>query len=227
MQLFSQQSSMYQNFWKGPDKSQERPWNHLPFHTHRIWIKSTFAVGLTFALPRGPCEIWHPSCFCGFGRWYGNEIYENVADYARTATRELMGCFVACRKPRVEGIMIVPHTIEPRIDTQSCLKMVRKVLRSRTRPSIPWIPWEYAHGKSVICRPPGKIPMSTHVEYTERGMDMFVTEQDVTDVHELRPVLTAHRVINNCPQPSYRDWRNAYFDVAFKQTYTKGRGHEP
>jgi succinyl-CoA:acetate CoA-transferase len=67
------------------------------------------------------------------------------------------------------------------------------------------------------------VPMVSHVDIPEHGVDVIVTEQGVADVRGLTPKERAGRIIDVCAHPAYRPLLKDYFERAKKS----GGGHEP
>ena len=67
------------------------------------------------------------------------------------------------------------------------------------------------------------VPMVSHVDISEHGVDVIVTEQGVADLRGLTPKERAERIINDCAHPEYRPILRDYFEKAKKH----GGGHEP
>ena len=65
--------------------------------------------------------------------------------------------------------------------------------------------------------------MVSHVDISEHGVDVIVTEQGVADLRGLTPKERAERIINDCAHPEYRPILRDYFEKAKKH----GGGHEP
>jgi succinyl-CoA:acetate CoA-transferase len=58
------------------------------------------------------------------------------------------------------------------------------------------------------------VPMVSHVDHTEHDVDVLVTEQGLADLRGLAPRDRAHRIIQSCAHPSFRDQLRDYFDRA-------------
>lgn len=67
------------------------------------------------------------------------------------------------------------------------------------------------------------VPMSTHVDIPEHGVDVIVTEQGVADLRGLIPKERAERIIQSCAHPVYRPILQDYFQRAVRE----GGAHEP
>jgi len=67
------------------------------------------------------------------------------------------------------------------------------------------------------------VPMSTHVDIPEHGVDVIVTEQGVADLRGLTPKERAERIIQSCAHPLYRPILQDYFQRAVRE----GGAHEP
>lgn len=76
-----------------------------------------------------------------------------------------------------------------------------------------------ARGGKISCI----VPMTTHVDIPEHGVDVIVTEQGVADLRGLTPKERAERIISCCAHPDYRPLLQDYFQRAVKE----GGGHEP
>ncbi|MDE5800045.1 MAG: succinate CoA transferase [Paramuribaculum sp.] len=48
------------------------------------------------------------------------------------------------------------------------------------------------------------VPMVSHVDHTEHSVDVLITDQGVADLRGLDPVQRAHKIIENCVHPSYK-----------------------
>lgn len=49
------------------------------------------------------------------------------------------------------------------------------------------------------------VPMVSHVDHTEHSVDVLITDQGVADLRGLDPVQRAHKIIENCVHPSYKE----------------------
>jgi succinyl-CoA:acetate CoA-transferase len=67
------------------------------------------------------------------------------------------------------------------------------------------------------------VPMATHVDVPEHGVDILVTEQGLADLRGLTPMERAARIIDRCAHPDYKKSLRRYFDRAVE----RGGGHEP
>ena len=67
------------------------------------------------------------------------------------------------------------------------------------------------------------VPMTTHVDIPEHGVDVIVTEQGLADLRGLTPKERAERIIRSCAHPVYQPLLLDYFQRAVKE----GGGHEP
>lgn len=76
-----------------------------------------------------------------------------------------------------------------------------------------------ARGGNISCI----VPMSTHVDVPEHGVDILVTEQGVADLRGLTPKERAERIIHSC---AHSDYRSILWDY-FKRAEKAGGGHEP
>ena len=67
------------------------------------------------------------------------------------------------------------------------------------------------------------VPMASHVDIPEHGVDVIITEQGAADLRGLTPRERAERIIQSCAHPAYRPILQDYFERAVR----KGGGHEP
>jgi succinyl-CoA:acetate CoA-transferase len=67
------------------------------------------------------------------------------------------------------------------------------------------------------------VPMVTHVDIPEHGVDIVVTEQGLADLRGLTPKERAENMIERCAHASYRGLLRQYFEEAKE----RGGGHEP
>lgn len=67
------------------------------------------------------------------------------------------------------------------------------------------------------------VPMVSHVDLPEHGVNVVVTEQGLADLRGLSPKERAGRIIDCCAHPAYRPLLRDYFERAKKH----GGGHEP
>lgn len=67
------------------------------------------------------------------------------------------------------------------------------------------------------------VPMVSHVDIPEHGVDIIVTEQGMADLRGLVPKERAERIINCCAHPMYKPLLRDYLRRAKKN----GGGHEP
>jgi len=58
------------------------------------------------------------------------------------------------------------------------------------------------------------VPMATHVDHNEHSVQVVVTDQGLADLRGLGPTDRAHKIINNCAHPAYRDYLNNYLKRA-------------
>jgi succinyl-CoA:acetate CoA-transferase len=58
------------------------------------------------------------------------------------------------------------------------------------------------------------VPRVSHVDHTEHEVDVLVTEHGGADLRALEPFERAHRIIENCADPKFRDSLNAYVEKA-------------
>ncbi len=76
-----------------------------------------------------------------------------------------------------------------------------------------------ARGGNISCI----VPMTTHVDIPEHGVDVIVTEQGVADLRGLTPIERAEIMIPSCAHPLYRPILQDYFQRAVRE----GGAHEP
>jgi succinyl-CoA:acetate CoA-transferase len=67
------------------------------------------------------------------------------------------------------------------------------------------------------------VPMTSHVDIPEHGVDVLVTEQGVADLRGLAPRERAEKIIQTCAHPDFRPLLQDYFRRAARE----GGGHEP
>ena len=67
------------------------------------------------------------------------------------------------------------------------------------------------------------VPMASHVDIPEHGVDVIITEQGAADLRGLTPRERAKRIIQSCVHPAYRPILQDYFERAVRE----GGGHEP
>jgi succinyl-CoA:acetate CoA-transferase len=67
------------------------------------------------------------------------------------------------------------------------------------------------------------VPMVSHVDIPEHGVDVIVTEQGVADLRGLTPRERAEKIIEFCAHPIYKPFLRKYFEKAKEN----GGGHEP
>ncbi len=67
------------------------------------------------------------------------------------------------------------------------------------------------------------VPMVSHVDIPEHGVDIVVTEQGLADLRGTPPVGRAVKIIDSCSHPEYRPILREYFERASRE----GGGHEP
>lgn len=65
--------------------------------------------------------------------------------------------------------------------------------------------------------------MATHVDHSEHGVDVLVTEQGVADLRGLDPVERAYQIIEKCAHLNFRPYLRRYLEGAEKED----PGHEP
>lgn len=54
------------------------------------------------------------------------------------------------------------------------------------------------------------VPMCPHIDNNEHSVNVVVTEQGLADLRGLGPLQRAHRIIENCAHPAYRDYLRKY-----------------
>ncbi|MBU1205632.1 MAG: acetyl-CoA hydrolase [Proteobacteria bacterium] len=67
------------------------------------------------------------------------------------------------------------------------------------------------------------VPMVSHVDIPEHGVDLIVTEQGIADLRGCTPKERAERIIHCCAHPAYRPQLQDYFERAV----LGGGAHEP
>ena len=67
------------------------------------------------------------------------------------------------------------------------------------------------------------VPMTSHVDIPEHGVDVIVTEQGLADLRGLTPRERAESIIRSCAHPAYQPLLRDYFRRAVQE----GGGHEP
>lgn len=68
------------------------------------------------------------------------------------------------------------------------------------------------------------VPLVTHLDHSDHETDIFVTEQGLADLRGLDPVSRAHKIIDNCAHPDYRQLLN---DFLFYSLRTSKGKHIP
>jgi acetyl-CoA hydrolase len=58
------------------------------------------------------------------------------------------------------------------------------------------------------------VPLCSHVDHNEHSVQVLVTEQGLADLRGLGPVERAHRIIEKCAHPDYRDYLYDYIERA-------------
>lgn len=58
------------------------------------------------------------------------------------------------------------------------------------------------------------VPMVSHVDHSEHSVDVIITEQGVADLRGLDPLQRAHKIIDNCANPAYRELLRDYLKLA-------------
>lgn len=71
------------------------------------------------------------------------------------------------------------------------------------------------------------VPMCSHVDHTEHDIDVVVTDQGLADLRGLAPIQRAELLIEKCCHPSYKDQLTDYLNMAKKECFEIGAGHEP
>jgi succinate CoA transferase len=56
------------------------------------------------------------------------------------------------------------------------------------------------------------VPMCTHIDNNEHSVQIVVTEQGLADLRGLGPMRRAHRIIEKCAHPAYRDYLFKYLE---------------
>lgn len=56
------------------------------------------------------------------------------------------------------------------------------------------------------------VPLCSHVDHNEHSVQVLVTEQGLADLRGLGPVERAHRIIEKCAHPDYRDYLYDYIE---------------
>ncbi len=54
------------------------------------------------------------------------------------------------------------------------------------------------------------VPMVSHVDHSEHSVDVIITDQGIADLRGLDPLQRAHKVIDNCAHPMYRELLKDY-----------------
>jgi acetyl-CoA hydrolase len=58
------------------------------------------------------------------------------------------------------------------------------------------------------------VPMVSHVDHNEHSVQIIATDQGLADLRGLGPMERAHRIIDNCAHPKYRDYLHRYVEEA-------------
>ncbi len=58
------------------------------------------------------------------------------------------------------------------------------------------------------------VPMCPHIDNNEHSVQVLVTEQGLADLRGLGPMQRAHKIIENCAHPMYKDYLNKYIETA-------------
>lgn len=58
------------------------------------------------------------------------------------------------------------------------------------------------------------VPMCSHVDHSEHSVQFVITDQGIADLRGLAPLERAHRLIENCAHPAYRDYLRKYVEAA-------------
>lgn len=69
------------------------------------------------------------------------------------------------------------------------------------------------------------VPFVTHVDHTEHDIHALITEYGVADIRGLSPIERAHKIIDNCAAPEFREELNAYLEEAIAQSTHKQTPH--
>lgn len=69
------------------------------------------------------------------------------------------------------------------------------------------------------------VPFVTHVDHTEHDIHVLITEYGVADIRGLSPIERAHKIIDNCAAPEFREELNAYLEEAIAQSIHKQTPH--
>lgn len=67
------------------------------------------------------------------------------------------------------------------------------------------------------------VPMVSHVDITEHNVDVIITEHGIADLRGCDELERAHRIIDNCSDPEYRELLTEYLNEAVKYN----PGHHP
>ena len=62
----------------------------------------------------------------------------------------------------------------------------------------------------------GIVPMATHIDHSEHSVKVIVTEQGVADLRNLSPLQRAHKIIENCVHPDYKQLLWDYVKIGKK-----------
>ena len=65
------------------------------------------------------------------------------------------------------------------------------------------------------------VPLVSHLDHSDHETDIFVTEQGLADLRGLDPVARAHRIIDACSHPDYRQQLNDYLNYSVKSAKGK------
>lgn len=69
------------------------------------------------------------------------------------------------------------------------------------------------------------VPMVTHVDHSEYGVHVIVTEQGLADLRGLSPKQRAKLIIENCAHPDYRPALREYYRRALEMSPGKHTPH--
>ena len=65
------------------------------------------------------------------------------------------------------------------------------------------------------------VPFVTHLDHSDHETHIFVTEQGLADLRGLDPVSRAHKIIENCAHPDYRQQLNDFLDYSMRSSKGK------
>ncbi len=58
------------------------------------------------------------------------------------------------------------------------------------------------------------VPMCSHVDHSEHSIQAIATEYGLADLRGLSPIARAHRIIDQCAHPAYREYLHHYLETA-------------